>query len=164
MAPFAQPFLRFGLFFSGLLGCLMIASGLLLWSLKRQIQKSTYSLGYYMVDRLNVSIFVGLPIAILGYFYTNRLFTVFYPHLPNYEIHAFFLVWLSCFLGSLLIKKEDLWIVFLNLFLSLALLLPLVSWLVIHRIGIFELCVWCFAVFTWLMLKNIRPIQKNAHS
>ena len=163
MAPFAQPIIRLGLFFSGILGCLMIASGLLLWSLKRQIQKSTYSLGYYMVDRLNVSTFVGLPIAILGYFYTNRLFTVFYPHLPNYEIHVFFIIWLSCLFGSLVVKKENLWLVFLSIFFSFALLLPLVSGYVIHRIGLFELFVWCFAGFSWFMLKNIQPIQKNAY-
>ena len=40
MARFAEPVLRFALFFSGILGCAMIASGLLLWSLKRQMQKN----------------------------------------------------------------------------------------------------------------------------
>ncbi|MGQ1247755.1 PepSY-associated TM helix domain-containing protein [Acinetobacter baumannii] len=52
MATFAQPLLRLGLFFSGILGCVMIASGLLLWSLKRQLQSknSQFHFGYYLVD------------------------------------------------------------------------------------------------------------------
>ncbi len=63
MAHFAQPLLRFTLFFSGLLGCAMIASGLLLWSLKRQLQNKKQSLhfGHYMVNRLNTAAIIGLP-------------------------------------------------------------------------------------------------------
>ncbi|MEX5538934.1 PepSY-associated TM helix domain-containing protein, partial [Pseudomonas syringae] len=60
MAPFAQPLVRVALFISGILGCLMIASGLLLWSLKRQLKNkhNTFHFGHYMVNRFNVSALV----------------------------------------------------------------------------------------------------------
>lgn len=89
MAKFAQPFLRLGLFFSGILGCMMIASGLLLWSLKRQIQKSstTFHLEYYWVNRLNMSTIIGLPIAISCSLLSNRINLIF--NQSNSEIHAF---------------------------------------------------------------------------
>lgn len=75
MARFAEPVLRLALFFSGILGCAMIASGLLLWSLKRQMQKKSYRFhfGYYLVNRLNIAMIIGLPIAMLAYLYANRL-------------------------------------------------------------------------------------------
>lgn len=68
MATFAQPLLRLGLFFSGLLGCAMIGSGLLLWSLKRQLQnkQNQFHFGHYLVNRLNVSVIIGLPTAMLS--------------------------------------------------------------------------------------------------
>ncbi len=110
MATFAQPLLRLGLFFSGILGCVMIASGLLLWSLKRQLQnKNTkFHFGHYLVDRLNVATFVGLPCATLAYLYANRLFTVTITTI-NYEIYSFFLVWLMSLIIALITKKQHLW-------------------------------------------------------
>lgn len=92
MATFAQPLLRLGFFFSGILGCVMIASGLLLWSLKRQIQNKNckFHFGHYLVDRLNVAAFVGLPCATVAYLSANRLFTVTSTTI-NYEIYSFFL-------------------------------------------------------------------------
>ena len=72
----------------------MIASGLLLWSLKRQLQNknSKFHFGHYLVDRLNVATFVGLPCATLAYLYANRLFTVTATTV-NYEIYSFFFVY-----------------------------------------------------------------------
>ncbi len=91
MATFAQPLLRLAFFCSGILGCLMIASGLLLWSLKRQIQNKSnqFNLGHYLVDRLNIATFIGLPIAMLTYMFTNR-FVQITETTPNYEIYSFF--------------------------------------------------------------------------
>ena len=103
MATFAQPLLRLAFFFSGILGCFMIASGLLLWSLKRQLQNKQqhFHFGHYLVDRLNVASFVGLPIAMLSYLFANRLIDV-QASTANYEIISFFTVWLSSFCWRLL--------------------------------------------------------------
>lgn len=107
MATFAQPLLRLGFFFSGILGCVMIASGLLLWSLKRQIQNksSQFHFGHYLVDRLNIAAFVGLPCATVAYLSTNRLFTVTATTI-NYEIYSFFLVWLISLIIALITKNS----------------------------------------------------------
>ena len=106
MATFAQPLLRLALFFSGLLGCAMIASGLLLWSLKRQLQTKTekFHFGYYLVQRLNVTAIIGLPIAVLSCFYANRI-GLMLQSTQNYEVTTFFAVWLFIFAISLCIKN-----------------------------------------------------------
>ena len=69
----------------------MIASGLLLWSLKRQLQKKNddFHVGHYLVNRLNTTMIIGLPIAMLGYLYANR-FVQLQSDTPNYEVYTFF--------------------------------------------------------------------------
>ncbi|MFE1719556.1 PepSY-associated TM helix domain-containing protein, partial [Acinetobacter baumannii] len=175
MATFAQPLLRLGLFFSGILGCVMIASGLLLWSLKRQLQSknSQFHLGHYLVDRLNVATFVGLPCATLAYLYANRLFTVTATTV-NYEIYSFFFVWLMSFIIALITKKQYLWQTQLGIFILLSIALPIlnISYLLKNnyiqnfsgywdfvRIDIFF---WLFAALAFFIFLKIKPIQYKA--
>ncbi|MEG0651334.1 MAG: PepSY-associated TM helix domain-containing protein, partial [Acinetobacter sp.] len=128
MAHFAQPILRLAFFFSGILGCAMIASGLLLWSLKRQIQNKTnrFHFGHYLVNRLNIAAIIGLPIAMLSYLYVNRLVQI-QTDGPNYEIYSFFIVWLMGFLFALITPQQYLWKSQLKLFICLALALPILN-------------------------------------
>lgn len=175
MATFAQPALRFAFFCSGILGCLMIASGLLLWSLKRQIQNKSnqFHFGYYLVDRLNVAAFIGLPIAMMSYLFANRFVHVT-ETTPNYEIYTFFIVWLLSFIFALFTKKQYLWksqVLFMGL---LALALPVYNfvyllnhqlisdfksyWLFL-RIDVFLIV---FAIFAVFIFKNIHPIQEKS--
>lgn len=175
MATFAQPLLRLGLFFSGILGCVMIASGLLLWSLKRQLQNknSQFHFGHYLVDRLNVATFVGLPCATLAYLYANRLFTVTATTV-NYEIYSFFFVWLMSFIIALITKKQYLWQTQLGIFILLSIALPIlnISYLLKNnyiqnfsgywdfaRIDIFF---WLFAALAFFIFLKIKPIQHKA--
>ncbi|MPW44774.1 PepSY-associated TM helix domain-containing protein [Acinetobacter guerrae] len=175
MATFAQPILRLAFFFSGVLGCFMIASGLLLWSLKRQIQNksNTFHFGHYLVDRLNVATFVGLPIAMLAYMYSNR-FVELRPDMPNYEIYTFFTVWLSSFILALLTKKQWLWRSQLSVFVLVAIALPFFnvvyltqnhlisdfrSYWLFFRVDIFFIL---FAGLGYFILKNIHPIQTKS--
>lgn len=125
MATFAQPLLRLTFFFSGILGALMIGSGLLLWSLKRQIQnkKNTFNFGHYLVNRLNVATLIGLPIAMLSYLYVNRLVEI-QPKGINYEIYTFFTVWAFTFILALVTQQKSLWKTQLKIFIVLALYLP----------------------------------------
>lgn len=172
MATFAQPFLRFAFFCSGVLGCLMIASGLLLWSLKRQIQYKSpkFHFGYYLVDRLNIASFLGLPIAMLSYFLVNRLISSPSADL-NYEIYTFFSVWMLSFVLALFTPKQYLWKSQIVIFALLAFSLPLYNlfyllnhdlianlesyWLFL-RVDLFFVACACFAAFIY---KNIQPIQ-----
>ncbi|OCY35279.1 peptidase [Acinetobacter pittii] len=175
MATFAQPLLRLGFFFSGILGCVMIASGLLLWSLKRQIQNknSQFHFGHYLVDRLNVAAFVGLPCATVAYLSSNRLFTVTSTTI-NYEVYSFFLVWLISLIIALITKKQHLWRTQLSVFIMLCLALPILnlSYLFKHdyvqnlsdywtfaRIDVF---LWLFAALAIFIFCKIQPIQHKA--
>lgn len=175
MATFAQPVLRFAFFCSGILGCLMIASGLLLWSLKRQIQNKSdqFHFGYYLVDRLNVAAFIGLPTAMLSYLFANRFVHVT-ETMPNYEIYTFFSVWGLSLIVALVTKKQYLWKSQVLIFGLVALILPLYNllylfnhqfitdlqsyWLFL-RVDLFLLACALFAVF---IFRNIQPIQEKS--
>lgn len=175
MATFAQPILRLAFFLSGILGCLMIASGLLLWSLKRQIQNKSnqFHFGYYLVDRLNIATFIGLPIAMLSYLFANRLVHIS-GNTPNYEIYTFFSVWLFSFIVALFTKKHYLWKSQITVFGLLAISLPIYNfiylinnqlvsnlnsyWLFL-RIDLFFIF---FALFALFIYRNIQPIQMKA--
>ncbi|OTL21926.1 peptidase [Acinetobacter pittii] len=175
MATFAQPVLRLGFFFSGILGCVMIASGLLLWSLKRQIQNknSQFHFGHYLVDRLNVAAFVGLPCATVAYLSANRLFTITSSTI-NYEIYSFFFVWLISLIIALITKKQHLWRTQLSVFIMLCITLPILnlSYLLKHdyvqnisdywtfaRVDVF---LWVFATLAIFIFCKIQPIQHQA--
>lgn len=175
MAHFAQPILRLAFFFSGVLGSAMIASGLLLWSLKRQIQNKThrFHFGHYLVNRLNIAAIIGLPIAMLSYLYTNRLLQVQATG-PNYEIYSFFIVWLMSFLFALMTPQQYLWKSQLKLFIGLALALPILNlyYLISNHYVIsiqqywaflrVDLMIVLFALLAIFLHRKIVPIQQKA--
>ena len=175
MATFAQPALRFAFFCSGILGCLMIASGLLLWSLKRQIQNKSnqFNAGYYLVDRLNVATFVGLPIAMLSYLLANRLVHIA-EATPNYEIYTFFTVWGLSLIIALFTQKQYVWKSQIVVFGLLALAIPLYDliYLINHQLIPDMKSYWIFlrvdlflmvcAIFAVFIFRNIQPIQTKS--
>src|SRR3546814_19003675 len=99
IANFANPLLRALFFLSGLAGCVMVATGALLWAIKER-QRSAKALtqgrrhiGLHLVDGLNIGAIAGLPIAFAVYFWANRLLaTVLQAH-DGLEIDCFFLGW-----------------------------------------------------------------------
>lgn len=175
MANFAQPILRLAFFFSGVLGCTMIASGLLLWSLKRQIQNKTqrFHFGQYLVNRLNIAVILGLPIAMLSYLYANRLVQI-QADGPNYEIYSFFIVWLMSFVFALMTPQQYLWKSQLKVFIGLALGLPFLNlyYLITHdHIQLFQqywaflrvdLMILLFAILAIFLHQKIVPIQQKS--
>ena len=152
----------------------MIASGLFLWSLKRQskIKKRDFHLGTYLVNRLNITATIGLGIAVLSYFYINRLVTASY-NLPNYEITTFFSVWFLCFLIACLIPQHHLWKILLKGFIILALMLPIINLYYLfnhHLISSFssywmffrvDLLILLFALLAVFLHQKIVPIASN---
>ena len=175
MAHFAQPLLRFALFFSGLLGCAMIASGLLLWSLKRQLQnkKQSFHFGHYVVNRLNTAAIIGLPIAMLSYLCANRLLQLEAGQ-PNYEIYAFFGTWLLSLAIALLTPQQHLWKTQLKVFILLAVSLPifnlyyLISHQYVHNLHEYwlflrvDLMIIILAILAIFLHQKIQPIQQKA--
>lgn len=175
MATFAQPLLRLAFFCSGILGCLMIASGLLLWSLKRQIQNKSnqFNLGHYLVDRLNIATFIGLPIAMLAYMFTNR-FVQITETTPNYEIYSFFVVLTLSLIIALFTKKQYLWQSQVAILGIVAIALPIYDliYLLNHRVVTDFQSYWAFlrvdlffilsAGFALFVYRNIHPIQQKS--
>ena len=153
----------------------MVASGLLLWSLKRQLQTKTEKshVGHYLVQRLNISAIIGLPIAVLGYFYANRIGLLIQSS-QNYEVMSFFIIWLSIFGMSLCIKKQYLWKINLGIFIALAFLLPIFNFFILLQQNLIQglvefwpffkidLFMIIFALLAIFLYRNITPIQHKS--
>ncbi|WP_238347762.1 PepSY-associated TM helix domain-containing protein [Comamonas piscis] len=92
---FAGAVLRALYLLSGLLGCVMIATGMVLWSVKRQARQP--SAGHALVSRLNPAAILGLPVAIAAYLWANRLLPSGMEGRAQWELHALFAVWLAGF-------------------------------------------------------------------
>lgn len=102
---FAGPSLRWLYFLSGALGAAMIATGLVLWTVKRRPQPSKAdktSFGHGLVERLNVATIAGLPIGIAVYFHANRLIPAQMPERGDWEVHALFIAWALSFVHAAL--------------------------------------------------------------
>ncbi|KAF1043267.1 MAG: hypothetical protein GAK35_02267 [Herbaspirillum frisingense] len=100
LGHFADPWLRVLFFLCGLSGCVMVASGALLWAVKTRqkqakamAQGARASFGLRLVDALNIGAIAGLPIAFAAYFWANRLLPVGLPQRPQMEINCFFAAW-----------------------------------------------------------------------
>lgn len=95
---FARPVLRALYVLSGLLGTAMIATGLVLWTVKRRQRaergRQVDHAGLRLVERLNVAVVIGLPAAIGVYFWANRLLPLGVAQRPAMEVDALFLAWL----------------------------------------------------------------------
>lgn len=100
---YAGPVLRWLYFISGLLGCGMIATGLILWTVKRrqkQQRGGDQAFVYRLVEILNVGTIVGLPLGIAAYFWANRLLPVGLEARPAWEYHALFATMGAVFLWA----------------------------------------------------------------
>lgn len=104
--------MRWLLFCSGILGCCMVGSGLVLWTVKRRMQQhknSQFHLGHYLVERFNIAAIVGLPTAMASYFLANRLVAVSLENRAALEIKVFFIVWLSLLMHALIRPWAKAW-------------------------------------------------------
>jgi uncharacterized iron-regulated membrane protein len=105
---FAPPVLRALYVLSGLLGAAMIATGLVLWTVKRR-QRGERHAGLLLVERLNVAIIMGLPVAIAAYFWANRLLPTDLARRADWEVHTLFLTWLLMFVWAALRPPRRAW-------------------------------------------------------
>ncbi len=145
MAHFAGPGLRALLLLLGLLGCLMIATGLVLWTVKRstRAQASTRRgatapaapairpWGERLVAATNMAALGGLPLACAAYLAANRLLPISLSDRPGAELACFFTAWglaLAWALGSSLLRPQRWgWPVLMGLAGALWAALPLIS-------------------------------------
>lgn len=72
MGRFADGLLRWLYFLGGAMLTLAVASGMILWVVKRR-ERAPLSLANRIVERLNVGVIAGVPIAFAAYLCANRL-------------------------------------------------------------------------------------------
>ncbi|MDG9923481.1 MULTISPECIES: PepSY-associated TM helix domain-containing protein [unclassified Pseudomonas] len=133
-AAFGGHLVRWLYFFSGLAGAAMLATGALLFMVKRR-QRSLHEFGastarvYRVIEVLNVGTLTGLSIACVAFFWGNRLLPVGIADRPEWEIAVFFAVWLLSFIHAGLRPAARAWVEQLLALAALCLLLPLLNWL-----------------------------------
>ena len=131
---FANPLLRWLFFVSGIAGCVMVATGLLLWSVKERQQYAKVlakggriGFGLRLVDGLNVGAVAGLPLAMAAFFWANRLVPVGIAERPATEIACFFWAWGLAAVAGLAWPTRRMWQIQLALGGLLFALLPLLN-------------------------------------
>ena len=133
-ARFANAPLRWLFFLSGLMGCAMVATGLLLWAVKERPQHlkalkrgEKGSLLLRVVDGLNLGAIGGLLVALPAYFWANRLLPVDLPDRAGAEISLFFAAWGLCLALGLARPSQRLWQALLAVAGALLALMPLLN-------------------------------------
>ncbi len=124
--------LRWLLFISGIVGTLMVATGLILWCVKRapQQQKQGFkSFGYRTVEVTNIAAIIGLPIACAAFFYANRFIPTQLENRSELEIRSFFIVWLLTLIYAMFRTHRQAWLELLAFATAIFALLPIVNFM-----------------------------------
>lgn len=177
IGQFADTLLRWLYFASGLLGSGMIATGLVLWAVKRrqraEKQNGAAHFGLHLVERLNIGAIVGLPIAIAAYFWANRLLPLDLPQRGAWEVHVMFIVWAVMLLHATLRPPSRAWIEQFGLAAAAFALLPVLNAITTDRHLAHSLAAddWVFAGFDLTMLGlglvflwSARKLARRAHT
>lgn len=109
---FADTALRWIYFLCGVAGTLMVASGLVLWTVKRREKlpdPAKPHLGFRFVERLNVAVIAGFPLGVAAMFWANRLLPVAMRGRAQWEVHVLFLIWTAAIVLALVQKPQRAW-------------------------------------------------------
>ncbi|MFN3520691.1 MAG: PepSY-associated TM helix domain-containing protein [Phenylobacterium sp.] len=93
---YAGTLLRWLYFLCGLAGAAMIATGLVLWTVKRRAKlpdPARPHFGFRLVERLNVAAVAGFPLGLASYFLANRLLPLGLTGRAQWEVHCIFIAW-----------------------------------------------------------------------
>ncbi len=123
---FATPWLRALLFVLGLGTCAMMATGLLLWTVKAG-QRKVPPAGLRIGVGLNIATVASLPAAMALYFWLNRLLPVATTSRAIAEIDGFFIGWGVLAAAALLWPVRRMWTAQLALGAALFATLPVLN-------------------------------------
>jgi len=121
---FADYSIRWLYFLCGIAGSLMVASGLILWVVKRRNKLPDPDLphfGFRLVERLNIGFIAGFPIGMVSFLWANRLLPTQMVARAEWEIHVMFICWSMVLVYAFFRRPLRAWLELLGL-LSLALL------------------------------------------
>jgi uncharacterized iron-regulated membrane protein len=110
---FAGPMLRWLYLCTGAIGAAMVATGLVLWTVKRRQRlkaQDKADFGLEFVERTNVGIIAGLLIAVAAYFWANRLLPVGMEGRADWEVNVLFLTWAAMLVHSALRPARKAWV------------------------------------------------------
>jgi len=130
---FADPLMRALFFLSGLAGCAMVATGLLMWAVKERPKQlkiradGKVGFGLRLVDGLNLGGIAGLLLAMPVLFWANRLLPVGGAGRPDLEIACFFGAWAIAAVAGLAFPARPMWRLQLGLGGALFALLPVLN-------------------------------------
>ncbi len=130
MGHFADAGLRWLYFLAGVGGTAMIGTGLVMWLGKRQLKhaKSPRPPAHLrLVAVLNVMSMAGLMLAVIGFFWANRLLPLELPGRAAMEIKVFFALWGLSALHAALRPARQAWLEQLGLATLLFMGLPLLN-------------------------------------
>lgn len=131
-ANFGGYSVRWLYFIMGMAGALMMATGAILFLVKRR-QKSLNEFGsqtarvYRVIEVLNIAAISGLAVACMAYFWLNRLIPVDIADRASWEIKGFFYLWLAMLFHAACRPGMKAWFEQWSLFTLLALLLPVMN-------------------------------------
>ncbi|MGC4252806.1 MAG: PepSY-associated TM helix domain-containing protein [Sphingobium sp.] len=154
---FAGPVLRWLYFLSGVGGTVMVASGLVLWTVKRRAKlpdPARPHFGFRLVERLNIGVIAGALAGIAVYFLTNRLLPLDMAHRADWEINSLFIAWGGLFVWTLARPAKRAWVEALTICAALYALVPVVNALTTSRGLVPSLIArdWVFVGFDGVML------------
>ena len=87
-------------FCCGMAGCGVIATGSVMWPMKRRNRKQPPLRGIWWVDRLNIAVFAGFPFACAAFFCAARLLPADLPGREGWEAQSLFAAWAAAALSA----------------------------------------------------------------
>jgi uncharacterized iron-regulated membrane protein len=101
--------IRWLYFLMGLAASVMIATGLVLWTVKRRARLTAHERvsGYRTAECLNIAVVAGLPVAVGSFFWANRLLPVDLAGRAQWEMRVFFIAWGLCTLCAFLTRDAQ---------------------------------------------------------
>lgn len=109
---FADVAIRWLYFLCSAAGTLMVATGLVLWTVKRREKLADPTrppFGFRVVERLNIAFIGGMPLAMTGFLWANRLLPIAARGRADAEIAAMFQLWGVAILAGLLLRPRIGW-------------------------------------------------------
>jgi uncharacterized iron-regulated membrane protein len=157
LGRFADPLLRFLYFASSMAGAAMVATGMLLWVVKRRQKTARAGIGLLLVERGNVACVAGLPIAVAAFMLANRLLPTELTTRSQWEVHCFFLAWGTAALFAAWRPAAQGWRTLALVSCVLWASLPLVSaWTTGRSFIIFDTAFACMAGVSWIVSRRSR--------
>ena len=106
-ARFGEMLTRWLYFVCGLMLTALIGAGLVLWTEKRRAQRQ--DLGFAIVERLNIAVVAGTPLAFAALLLANRLLPVDLADRAALEVRTMFWLWGAVFVYALVRPARRAW-------------------------------------------------------